>query len=305
MRTHLYISLLFTLICSQAVAKTTFGGNVGFTFNVGTHINKLGVFVEGFQATKHIQTNGRFGASYNITHWGNKSSTPELQLSLAILYAFGKQVEQYPFFDILANKTKYKQSVGYAYNFYLDKNQTSQRTGSIMYQYNNLRIITENDIFSQLKADKFRTAAALISYLHNDIDYGLKLILWAGDYRGKGTVKSKNDSTYKARYGYYDCSKSPHGLESHGILAIQIKKCFAEHFDIQLQTGIDAEQIRHIFQNKFIHDAYFIPDKLMGYKNLHFPMISNKGDLFLFKDGQKVRKPQFHFGAGIGNGLIY
>ena len=69
--------------------------------------------------------------------------------------------------------------------------------------------------------------------------------------------------------------------------------------------GIDAEQVRHVFQNRIVHDMYFIPERFIGYKNVHYPMLQKDGTPFLQRPGQKVRKPKPFFNLGLNDNLFY
>jgi len=298
------ITCSFFFILAPIKAQTT-GTELGVSLNVGTSIHRIGAFVQAFTYTKHIQFNSRVSATFNHKHWGNASRTPELQIGIGATYAFGQEYMLIQKTDLVCNKTNYSKSMAYAINWYFDKNNTSQRTGIIAYQNNEWRYIFENDIFGQKMADKYRTAAALISYQYEDVDYALKLILWTGDFKGIGTKRVKNDSTFKSRFGYYDGSKSPHGKESHGILCLQAQTNYSYINNTKLGIGVDAEQVRNVFQNKFMHDAYYVPEKWLSYKNLHFPMITTEEELYLYKEGQQIRKPKFYFNFGVNDNIFY
>lgn len=279
--------------------------NIGIVANIGNSINRLGITANAYTIHKNYQFNFRLAVSYNLQHWGNLSSTPELQIGWGTVYAFGQTDSTVRNIDLVSNNTFYKNSLGYAYNFYLDRNHTSQRTGTIGIQFAKWRIISENDILGELGSDKYRTAAALISYSYMETEIGLKMILWTGDFRAKETSRIKTDTLFDARFGYYDLSKSEHGKESHGILCIQAHKTLEYSQQAKCMIGIDAEQVRNVFQNKLMHDAFFVPERLMNYKNLHFPMINSNGDLYKYRNDEKVRKPKPFINISTNNNIFY
>ena len=72
-----------------------------------------------------------------------------------------------------------------------------------------------------------------------------------------------------------------------------------------VQGGIDDEGIRHLFQNKLMHDMKFIPSKWEHMNNPHIPMLQPDGTAYLFKTGQLVRKPKPFFEIGLNNPLFW
>ena len=59
---------------------------------------------------------------------------------------------------------------------------------------------------------------------------------------------------------------------------------------VRAELGIDAEQIRHAVQNKFMHDGV-LPLTVKS-NNPHYPMLQQDGSPYYFLEGQKVRKPK-------------
>jgi hypothetical protein len=72
-----------------------------------------------------------------------------------------------------------------------------------------------------------------------------------------------------------------------------------------IHLGIDAEQIRDIIQNKGFHDMCFIPSFMTNQKNLHIPMKMEDGYDYLFKEGQKIRKPKLVWQLALNPSLLY
>jgi len=136
--------------------------------------------------------------------------------------------------------------------------------------------------------------------------YSLKTILWTGDSFDRNAVKVTG-SNYPARFGYKNLKDARWGRNSVGILCLQAERIVDLSTDntVKIMAGIDAEQIRHVFQNKFMHDEYFFPSSWIKYKNMHYPMLQEDGSPFLFEDGQKVRKPRIFISGATNDNLFY
>jgi hypothetical protein len=79
---------------------------------------------------------------------------------------------------------------------------------------------------------------------------------------------------------------------SGGMLSAQFRYNAGYLQNVQANVGVDAEQIRNAVQNKFIHDMRFIPKKWNKSHNCHLPMLDEQGEQYLFRPGQKIRKPR-------------
>jgi len=92
---------------------------------------------------------------------------------------------------------------------------------------------------------------------------------------------------------------------SHGLLSAQIKYAneFGQYF--QVNTGVDADQIRNVLQNKVIHDLPFFPKKWNTAQNLHFPMIDTNGNQYLYRTEQKIRKPKLFLNGHASPNVFY
>ena len=92
---------------------------------------------------------------------------------------------------------------------------------------------------------------------------------------------------------------------SHGLLSAQFKWNVAYSQIVQANAGIDAEQVRDVVQNKLIHDMKFIPKKWQKNKNCHIPMLDDKGEPYLYKEGQKIKPARVYFNLFSNAGLFY
>ena len=87
---------------------------------------------------------------------------------------------------------------------------------------------------------------------------------------------------------------------SHGLLSAQFKYAGDYFQNYQANIGIDSERIRHAVQNRFAHDI------LVGRGiNAHVPMIDDKGEQYLFKEGQKVKPMKFYMDLFSNPAIFY
>lgn len=282
-----------------------FGGQIGLSFNFGSHLNRLGLKVQGYYAHQHfqVQTGGHF--LYNFTSFGPKQARPEAQLFVGALVSYGPQDSlSNPFINRVSNQTRRSNSIAYSYNWYLEK-LTPQPTGTLALQFGRIEIITENDALAGQGQDKFRTGTFQVAYRYQDSRLALNTILWTGDTHGEKTCRINEPGDYPCRYGYKDISKAHCGQYSHGILALQYQHYLGYQQTAQASMGIDAEQVRHFFQNKLIHDMPFWPRKWNKVHNPHLPMLDKNGAPYLFEEGQELKPTSWYLDLGLNAPLFY
>ena len=299
---------MFLFICLNKPVLSQVSFSFGITSNIGTTVDRIGLFFLSGVRPGLIQCNARAGITYNFISYGTKARGPELQLGLGIVVPYGmKDSVVFSPIDLLSNQTGRKFSIAYAYNYYFDKAGTSQSSGTFGFQTRHYRFLTENDILAFKKQDKYRTAAAIISYIHNEYTFSLKSVLWTGDSFDERACKITKDSLYRCRFGYKDLTNARWGRNSVGVLCLQAEKAYTvlTPQTAKVMVGIDAEQVRHWLQNRIIHDMYFVPEKWISYKNVHYPMLQNDGTPFLNRCGQKVRKPKPFFNLALNDNIFY
>ena len=152
-----------------------------------------------------------------------------------------------------------------------------------------------------MKAVPIRTGAIQTEYRDGDMKAGLSAILWTGNPRG---AKRAGDTDYPARFGYKDLSDRLYGKFSHGVLSLQFQKKVPYFNCARIEAGIDAEQVRHLLQNKF-HDLISFPAAWNRSKTSHYPMLDSDGLPFLYQSGQKVRPAKFFFFCGLNAAIFY
>jgi len=304
----LLLSIIIVIVVFAFSASAQVSVLFGITSNIGTSVDRIGIFCMPQFYNSHIQCNVRAGLTYNMKSYGTKFRGPELQIGVAVLVPVGpKDSTKVLSNDLFTNKTNRKYSFAYAYNRYFDKAGTSQASGIVGFQSNRFRVITENDILGQGHSDRYRTAAGILSYIGDSYIYSIKSVLWTGDSFDPCAYKVTNDTIYYSRFGYKNLSDAKWGRKSLGILCFQVEKSYTIESPqtIKAMIGIDAEQVRQALQNRFIHDLFFLPKCMIGYKNMHYPMLQEDGTPYLHRYGQKVRKPKPFFNIGLNDNLFY
>ena len=287
------------------------GGSLGLSATLGTKVKRIGFFLGGFIVMDQIQFNTYFNRFYCFNSYGPHSKRLENVLNVGITGAFGpptiQSVNERNFFSPISNFTNKRHSISYVYKIYTDNISTSQNSGIIGFQTGNIQFYAENDLFIFKGSDKYRTGAFSLIYQYFKTQIGLTCLLWTGNNNDKETIKilKGENHEYSSKFGYYDLSETKYGRYSHGIIALQAAYALPLMQSLNVQAGIDAEQIRHAFQNKILHDLPFIPNKWNKSINPHFPMLDEEGKPFLYKKGQKIREPKFHGSASLNPVLLY
>lgn len=304
---HILILFVFTTSSySQLKLTDDIGFSVGLAVNFGTKVNRVGIQAGAYYAKSIVQINTGIRCYYSFNSYGPKGGRPELMYSLGGLLAYGEtDTLDNPFIHPLSNQTRHRYGVGYTYNFYWDKAETTQQTATIGLHFPNSEILFENDMLIPAMSDEFRTGGLQVAYYYKqDTRISMNLITWTGAFQHPNR-KTVRDTDYPARYGYFDIKNCPHGTLSHGILGIQVQQVLPYYGQVaSLMVGLDSDRIRHAVQNRFIHDAVFIPAKLRV-PNPHFPMIDKTGQPFLFEEGQEVRPAKFFLDAGLNPFVFY
>ena len=294
---------------NQLYQKQNFGISAGAIINLGSHVSQIGLYLSGYyyqsrNGLECLQINSNARWTFNYKNWGATGKFRETKLGVGLVAAWGQnEAKQKYFHSLVSNQTGRNYSVGYGYNFYFDNRNTSQRTGTVSFQFHDFEIIHENDILATSGSDRFRTAALMVAYNKDSIRVGLNSLLWTGNSNSP-LAKNHYDTSF-TRYGYKDLSNTPYGKFSNGVLGVQAGYALGFGQNLKLSTGIDSEQIRNVIQNKIIHDMYFIPAKWVKTKNLHLPMLDKKGLPYLYHQHQQVKKSKFYYQFSLNDNDFY
>ncbi|HET6245021.1 MAG: hypothetical protein H0V01_13180 [Bacteroidetes bacterium] len=286
------------------------GGIVGISATFGTKVNRIGFLTGAYIVCENIQLNAYANRLYCFNSYGPDLKRIENQFNLGITGAFGPETltlsREAVFFSPVSNFTGKSNSLSYVFKIYSDNISTSQNTGIIGFQSGNFHFFTENDLFIFKGSDKYRTGAVSVIYQNMNMQLGVNLLLWTGNNNDEKKIKIKpGESDYRSEFGYYDLSETKYGKFSHGILAFSGAYALPYSQTISAMAGIDSEQIRHVVQNKFLHDMPFIPKKLNKAINPHFPKLDSNGLPYLKKQDQTMKKSKFFGTVSVNPTLFY
>ncbi len=302
-RNGLLLKSLLILTCIVSVDSVRAddwdaGITLGATIYLGNKTDRIGIFVGAWIRYDFVQLNPGMRFYYNFKNLGPPDKYWEFDAYGGLLLAWGKRDStDNPFVTNVSNQTMRRYGFAYSYNIYCDGIGTSQKTGTVAIHLNKVSIITENDLFGDTK-DRFRTASAAIQYRYENSIFGLAVILWTGEKGERVT-----DTDYPARRGYKKLERF--GSYSHGILCLQAQQYLDYGQNVRIDAGIDAEQVRNVFQNKIIHDEIFLPKKWVKYPSSHVPMLDTENKMYLYQPGQKIRKPTPYFNVAANPSLFY
>ena len=284
---------------TQPVCGLSIGAHAAF----GTHVQRLGFTLHFHVIQNHIQANCELKLFYHFKNLGPKQMHPEMVLTQGLVYAWGNNPETVSVFEnAVSNQTVYKYAVAYAYNAYFNNIGTTQQTGILGIYINRWQLLTENDLLAKPSLDRFRTAAMMVQYRYqNDYLFGMHCTLWTGQFGHKQQI----DDPHFKNHCYMDTVGGKHYRHSHGILAFQLNTHQFADQNLQVNAGVDAEQIRQAVQNKFIHDMPFVPSRWIKNKNCHLPMLDEHMQPYLFMSDQKIRKAKPYFNLSNNAPLFY
>lgn len=292
-------------LCAQELVayRSGVGFNAGLNMAFGTHFQRLGINLNFFYVNRFFQANSELRAYLNFKAPGPHLRYPELLLSEGIVIGYGaKKTGFNPFLSSVSNQTGYLNSVAYSYNAWFNRVKTTQQTGIIAIQVHQFSFITENDILARQTLDRFRTAACLIQYQHeNQFQAAVNCSMWTGSMGGRH--ETMRPEFYSGCY--MDTTGGVYTNVSHGLLSAQFRYHAGYSQNVQLNAGVDAEQVRNALQNRIIHDMRFIPKKWNKARNCHIPMLDETNAPYLYEEGQKIRRPRLFLNAFTNANLFY
>ncbi|MDO9001669.1 MAG: polymorphic toxin type 23 domain-containing protein [Bacteroidota bacterium] len=279
------------------------GFNVGANVAIGTHFQRFGLNINFFYLNNFFQTNSEIRTYFSFKNLGPKFIYPEIIFAQGVVLGYGaKQSFFNPFITSISNQTGLKNSVAYSYNIYLNKIKTSQVTGIASFQFDKISLIIENDILAKPMLDRYRTGGILIQYQYKDIfQAAINCTMWTGQM-GKATPYDHPEIYTKC---YMDTTNGIYSNISHGLLSAQFKCNIGLSQSIQTNIGVDAERVRDVVQNKFIHNMKFIPKKWNKANNCHIPMIDEKGNQYLYQTDNKIKKPELYWNIFSNPNIFY
>jgi hypothetical protein len=300
-----YKNLLVVLLCLLGHLSTgqtiesefRFGGRVGVSLQIGQPVMRIGGHLALFLSKDSWEWNGRTALFYHLSRLGPPGKGPEFQVSGGLrlgLDPTDHDLDYHPDWPQLARKY----TAAYQINYYKDQISTSQWTGTFGLTAGSFGFQMENDALAPGKVrDRFRTGAFGFYWREGEQLFNLQVVLWHGETRC-AEAANQRQSNYRGRFGYRDFSGCRYANFSHGILKAGYQRHLGYGHWAQAELGVDAEQVRHVFQNILVHNMWWVPKKWTTVRNPHYPMLDQQGKPYLFEEGQEVRAPQWVWGIG-------
>lgn len=285
---------------AQKWIRDDWGVQVGISANLGTHINHIGLKVQGYYAYEFVQVNIGNHIRFNTTHLGNRKDfiTQRINTGLALMGGRKNTTPQL-ILDGLNHQSKNEFAIAYNYLWYFDNRGTSQRSGGWGIHVQQFSLLIENDLFAGSGRDRFRTSYVSISYHEDLYTINLNTQLWTGETWGT-KLQNTPDSMYQV--GFKDLSKTHYGKTSHGIISVGIDYQIMYGNYLSAIVGIDSERFRHSLQNRFMHDKKFIPRRWRT-PNVNYPMLNAEG--FPVHDKQDTAPTKLFLQFGLNRSFSY
>ncbi len=288
--------MLANQLLSQSYSDSKFGASVGLLVNLGSHQNSIGLNVRGYYTDYFYQVNAGTTFTFNGSSYGNRKKFFENRTSIGAVLLAGKKESERDFeLDGLNHQSKFNYGLGFNYLLYFDNVGTSQLSGGWGIHVKNVSLRFENDVFGGQARDRFRTGHIQASYKTKDFKFSSGLYIWTGETRGSTWQKIPLD---KQPSGFRILEDLPYGKTSHGVLygGLQINMPYGNVAHLRL--GVDSENIRHGFQNRFAHDLIILPKK-MERNTPHYPRLDEHGCPTF--DPENVRKSRFFMQFGMND----
>jgi hypothetical protein len=285
------IAFLLLIVSLGVEAQENWGGKLGLSLQIGTHYRKLGGMFQVYYFNNFMQVNYGGYVHYFFRNLGPRGGGLEVVNFIDLQGHWGNSGIDKFTFNEFSNLAPHQNSAGYCFYLFISGNQTSQTTGAIHFTADALQIAIHNDALGLNQVDdKFRTGGFCIGYQVDSAIYSVQNTLWTGKSSDAPKIQG-ND--YPSKYGCKQPESALHGKNSHGILAVRADYYAGYKQSARAELGLDAEHIRHVIQNKFMHDG-LLP-LVVKSDNPHYPMLQEDGSGYYFQEGQKVKKPRLYF----------
>lgn len=287
----------------NAYPFSNYGFYAGLNLAFGTHVQRLGVNAGLYFYHDWFQTNTEVKLYRNFRNLGPTQPYGELVVSQGVVMGYGKRCRaENVFMSSVSNQTGYDHSFAYTFNWYLNKIGTSQQTGLLALQFQDVYFLGENDLLARPSLDRFRTGAFLLMYQYqNQFQFAINCTMWTGQMGNRHNLESSSSFSHC----YMDTTGGKYTGYSNGIFALQAKAALPLYQTVQVSAGIDAEQIRNTVQNKVFHDMVMLPKKWRPKTNCHIPMLDESGNPYLYLDQQKIKQARLFLNAFVNPSVFY
>lgn len=298
MRSIVTLFFLATFSCSaQNYFRDHFGGTIGVSLSLGTHNTSVGLSLNGFYTDYFYQVNLGTRFLFFEQGLGGQRHSWESRNTAGLVLVAGEDERIIDFeLDGLNHQTENNLGLGFNYIWYYDGAGTSQTSGGFGLHIHELSVYHENDLIGGQGRDRFRTGQFHVSYHYEQFKFTAGIQLWTGESK---TAPLLEEDCNDCPAGYRDLRDTKFGKTSHGILYAGWRMQHDFNQSTVVRVGIDAERIRHIFQNKLIHDL----GAFVNRPTPHYPMLDIYGNPTF--DASRVRKPTPYLLVGANNGWAY
>ncbi|PWL29525.1 MAG: hypothetical protein DCO96_07135 [Fluviicola sp. XM-24bin1] len=275
-----------------------FGGTIGVTMGIGSHNSVFGVNINGYYTDYFYQVNLGSRITFSPRSLGDRRSFWESRSTAGLVLVAGGDEREVDFeLDGLNHQTNKTLGAGFNFIWYHDKAGTGQTSGGFGVHIKDFSMYHENDIFGGQGRDRYRTGQFHFSYRYLRHKFTAGIQLWTGESRTAPLIADAPGCDCKS--GYRDLSGSKFGKTSHGLFYVGWRQDQSFGQNSAVRLGFDAERIRHIFQNKLIHDLGVFINR----PTPHYPMLDENGNPTF--DASQVRKPRMYFSIGANTGWAY
>jgi hypothetical protein len=293
---NLLFILLFSALSarSQTFSNDKFGVSLGYVLNLGTHVDRMGLFINAYYHDHFYQVNAGTLLTLNLKGYGGRKRFWETRNHLGIVLLAGKRQMDPDFqLDGLLHNSRYNYGLGYNYIWYFDNAGTTQRSGGWSAHVKRFSVLFENDVFGGQAKDRFRTGHLAFNYRYDRFKFSGGLYIWTGETARSVWQKVPLD---KCPSGFRILEDLPYGRSSHGILYGGVTYDLGMGQNLQARLGVDSEHIRHGFQNRLIHDLLFLPPNIER-NTPHYPRLDENGCAVFEKDSVRRDRLYFQFGS--------
>jgi hypothetical protein len=226
-----------------------------------------------------------------------------MQISSSLIFAFGNdnQLKFNPaFYNDQFSAIQKNWKISYAYKMYFDTRGTTQQIGNVHLQYKNISANLLNDGFAFTPFDEYRTGSFQLHYADSFINIGANIMLWTGATKKGIVIRDTN-----TRYGSIDISNNKFGKFSAGLAYLSAAFAMPYRQNIFMQCGSDDEHVRHLFQNKLIHNSKLVHTLLPTINDKVLPMLDVNGNGVLNRNNQKIKPAKLYWQLGVGEVVGY
>lgn len=281
----------------QNYFRDHFGGTIGLVMTIGSHNSNVGININGYYTDYFYQVNAGTRLTFHPNSFANRKHFWESRSAAGLVIIGGNDDRAIDFeLDGLNHQTNKNLGIGFNYVWYYDGAGTSQISGGFGLHIHDLSIYHENDIFAGQGRDRYRTGQFHFSYRYQRHKFTAGIQLWTGESKSAPLLQ---EGCKDCKSGYRDLRDTKFGRTSHGIFYLGWRQQHEYGQNSGVRLGVDAERVRHIFQNKLIHDL----GNFIKLPTPHYPMLDENG-IPTF-DNSQVRKPKPYLSIGANSGWAY